>query len=121
MLSWALQLLLSLSFIWSVLTRELAGNPETLRHFTSFGFTKAFMFFIGVVELLGGIGLLIPYFTVAAATGLVVIMAGATYSHLVLAGDPWYTGVPSVITGLLLLLLIRVRWSMAGKRYFLLN
>ena len=68
-------------------------------------FPGAFMQFIGVCEVLGAIGLILPYalrilpvLTALAAAGLVVIMLGATVSTLAMGGG--VMALPTVVLGL---------------------
>jgi len=83
-LLWLLQLLLALLFMVAGVTKFLmpaeklaAGLPDYLPLW--------FIYFIGVCEILGGIGLIVPWLikikpslTPLAAIGLVIIMIGAT-------------------------------------------
>ncbi len=69
-------------------------------------FPGAFIQFIGVCEVLGAVGLILPYalrilpgLTALAAAGLVVIMIGATVSTLVIGGG--VMALPTVVLGLL--------------------
>jgi hypothetical protein len=69
-------------------------------------FSGEFIRFIGVCEVLGAVGLILPYalrilpgLTSLAAAGLVVIMIGATVSTLAIGGG--VMALPTVILGLL--------------------
>ena len=83
---WILQVLLGVLFVWR---RLQAGGAD--RHDDSQMPTPMpgwFLRFIGVAELLGGLGLLVPGLlrirpglTPLATAGLVIIMAGATAIH----------------------------------------
>jgi uncharacterized membrane protein YphA (DoxX/SURF4 family) len=75
------------------------------------------MILIGVLEVAGGVALLVPYPVIPAAAGLFMIMIGATYSHLELAGEPLYTRIPSLATGLVMVGIILLRWSIARRVY----
>ena len=62
--------------------------------------------FIGVCEVLGAVGLILPYalrilpgLTALAAAGLVVIMVGATVTTLAIGG--WLMALPTLLFGLL--------------------
>jgi len=77
-----------------------------------------FMQFIGVVELLGAIGLILPWLTgirpgltPLAAAGLVIVMLGATVYGLV-AGDPVSALMPLAV-GLLCAFVAYGRWRLA--------
>ena len=69
-------------------------------------FPGEFIRFIGVCEVLGAVGLILPYalrilpgLTALAAAGLVVIMVGATVSTLAIGGG--VLAVPTIVIGLL--------------------
>jgi uncharacterized membrane protein YphA (DoxX/SURF4 family) len=79
-----------------------------------------FMRFIGVVELLGAIGLILPWLTgirpgltPLAAAGLVIVMLGATVYGLV-AGDPVSALMPLAV-GLLCAFVAYGRWRLAHR------
>lgn len=79
---WTLQALLALLFVFSGLMKFMTP-AEQLTKGTSLPIS--FIYFIGVCEVLGGIGLVVPallrilpILTPIAASGLVIIMAGAT-------------------------------------------
>jgi DoxX-like protein len=76
-----------------------------------------FMRFLGVVEVLGAVGLILPWLlrirpglTPLAAAGLVIIMIGATVIT-VLGGDVAPAVVPMVV-GLLSLAVVHGRWRL---------
>jgi hypothetical protein len=78
----------------------------------------AFIRFIGVAEVLGAIGLILPglldirpRLTAFAAAGLVVIMIGAT--SLTLAGEDLRMVAAPLITGLLSAFVMHGRWRRA--------
>jgi uncharacterized membrane protein YphA (DoxX/SURF4 family) len=50
--------------------------------FTHWGYPAWFATLIGILELTGAVGLLIPRITRYAILGLTVIMFGAAYTHL---------------------------------------
>ncbi len=92
---WALQVLLALTFVVTGLMKvlkpvdELVVTQAWVAHFSPL-MVKG----IGVLELLGAIGLIVPSasrimpkLTVFAALGLFIIMAGAAGTH-VLIGEP---------------------------------
>jgi uncharacterized membrane protein YphA (DoxX/SURF4 family) len=82
---------------------------ETFAHF---GYSQGFMYLIGVLEMSGGVGLLIPALVVPAAIGLAGIMVGAIISHLLY--DPIYLAIPALI---LLALLIGIAWTYPKAAY----
>ncbi len=77
-----------------------------------------FVRFIGVVEVLGALGLILPgllrikpWLTPLAAAGLVIIMIGAT--ALAVAADWPAAGVVPLIVGLLAAFVAYGRWRLA--------
>jgi hypothetical protein len=115
---WIVQVLLALLFLFSggmklVLPLEALAGPVPL--------PGAFVRFIGVAEVLGAIGLILPGLlrirpglTPLAAAGLVVIMIGATAVTLV-GGDVALALVPLVV-GLLAAFVAYGRWRLAPHR-----
>ncbi len=107
---WIIQALLALAFLMvggAKLTQPIATLSKRMPWATSI--PERLVRFIGLVELLGGIGLILPmltgilpWLTVAAAGGLVLVMISATVFHLV------RHEAASVPTNLVLLLLLLV-------------
>ncbi len=83
--SWVLQVLLALLFV-AASAGKLTSNPAVLEMFERWGFPDGFHLVIGALELLGGLGLLIPRTAGYAAGGLIGIMIGAALTHL-LSGE----------------------------------
>jgi uncharacterized membrane protein YphA (DoxX/SURF4 family) len=119
---WVVQVLLALLFIWAggmklVLPLEkLAGPPGSVV------LPGLFVRFIGVAELLGGIGLILPSLlrirpalTPLAAAGLVIIMIGAVGITFAGGGNVGMALVPAV-TGLLAVFVAYGRWRLAPIR-----
>ncbi len=82
-----------------------------------------FLRFIGTAEVLGGLGLVLPgilrvrqELTSMAATGLIVIMAGATAVTLAIGGG--VTALMPAVVGLLLAFVARKRWTPAPQQSF---
>lgn len=105
---WAVQGLLAFSFVaaggmkLAMPLDDLAANGIAFAGRSSFAFVK----FTGLVELLGGIGVILPsalrilpILTPAAALGLVVTMLAATGEHL-MHGESAAIGAP-IFLGLL--------------------
>lgn len=114
---WTLQILLAALFLFAG-AFKLRMPVEALAEQT--GLPGAFMRFIGVAEVTGGLGLLLPglvrihrELTPLAAGGLAVIMAGAVVVS-VLRISAGAAAMPLVV-GSLLLLIARTRrsWSMS--------
>ena len=115
---WVVQGLLALLFLFAggtklVLPLEKLTGPVPL--------PGLFMRFIGVAEVFGALGLILPGIsgirpglTPLAAAGLVIIMIGATVIT-VAGGDVAMAGVP-LVTGLLAAFVAYGRWRLAPLR-----
>jgi hypothetical protein len=116
---WILQVLFALLFIWaggfklvvpaSVMAAQTPPGQIAL--------SGAFLKFIGLCELLGGFGLVLPgifktkqYLIPLAALGLVIIMIGATV--VVLTGGSVVVAVGNAVIGLLLAFVAYGRWRL---------
>jgi uncharacterized membrane protein YphA (DoxX/SURF4 family) len=116
---WVVQVLLALLFIWAggyklVAPLEKLAGPVHL--------PGLFVRFIGVAELLGGIGLILPSLlrirpglTPLAAAGLVIIMIGAVVVTLAGGSGVGMAAFPAV-TGLLAAFVAYGRWRLAPIR-----
>jgi uncharacterized membrane protein YphA (DoxX/SURF4 family) len=116
---WVVQVLLALLFIWAggfklVAPLEKLAGPVHL--------PGLFLRFIGVAELLGGIGLILPGLlrirpglTPLAAAGLVIIMIGAVVITLAGGSGAGMAAFPAV-TGLLAGFVAYGRWRLAPIR-----
>lgn len=77
--SWILAVLVAIGFLLAALGK-LTGAQTAM--FEGWGYAPWFATIIGVLELLGALGLLVPRFTRAAILGLTGLMIGAAYTHL---------------------------------------
>jgi hypothetical protein len=115
---WIVQGLLALLFLWAggmklILPLEQLAGPIAL--------PGVFLRFIGVAEVLGALGLILPGLlrirpglTPLAAAGLVIIMIGATGIGLV-EGDVLMALIPLAV-GLLAAFVAYGRWRLAPHR-----
>ncbi len=115
---WIVQGLLALLFLWAggmklVLPLEALAGPVPL--------PGLFVRFIGVAEVLGAIGLILPGLlgvrpglTPLAAAGLVIIMIGA--AALTLAGGDVVPALIPLVVGLLLTFVAYGRWRLTPHR-----
>src|SRR5213592_1959576 len=115
---WIVQGLLAIIFLFSggmklVLPLEAMTGPIPV--------PGLFLRFIGVAEVLGAIGLILPGvlrirpgLTPLAAAGLVIIMIGATV--LTLAGGAVALALIPLVVGLLLAFVAYGRWRLAPHR-----
>lgn len=82
----ALRLTIAFTFILAGIGKAFSMGPMT-EFFTQSGYSIAFLKFIVIAEILGSIGLLLPWAVVPALIGLSVDMFGAVVTH-VHNGDP---------------------------------
>jgi uncharacterized membrane protein YphA (DoxX/SURF4 family) len=112
---WAVQTPLALLFVFAGGMKLVLPIEEMTKQMPMPG---AFLRFIGVAELLGGIGLILPAWlgirpglTPLAAVGLIIIMIGATVVSLQIGGIG-AAAFPFII-GLLLVFVAYGRWRLA--------
>lgn len=96
---WVVSGLLALLFVFSGGTK-LAGMPMHVEHFAHWGYPDWFRLVVGAVEVVFGVGLLLPRVAFVAAIVLCVNMAGAVYTEL-FRGDPATALFPLVLLVLL--------------------
>ena len=117
---WIVQVLLALLFLFAGGTKlvlpievlKAMGSPNQVQ------LPGLFMRFIGVCEVLGALGLILPgllrirpNLTPLSATGLVIIMIGATV--LTVIGDGVGAALVPLVTGLLAAFVAYGRWRLA--------
>lgn len=95
---WVLRLLLAVLFAIQGIIK-LNGSPGWISRFHGWGYPDHFYLVVGVAELLGAIGLLIPRLANFGALVLVVVMIGAAATHAV-------HREPQIVTTLVLLALL---------------
>ena len=110
---WILQILVGLLFMFSG-TMKFVMSAEQMNQGSPVALPIWFIHFIGVCEILGGIGLIVPWLTgikrgltPLAASLLIVIMIGATVIGWM--GSIGMAILPFVV-GLLLLIIAWGRW-----------
>jgi uncharacterized membrane protein YphA (DoxX/SURF4 family) len=108
-LGWVLAILLGLEFL-AAGALKLSGNPAMVDMFNVVGLGQWFRYFTGVLEIIGGVGILIPRLSRPAALLLAVIMLGAVIAQLTrIHQGAW---IPAVML-FLALVVARVRRDMA--------
>jgi uncharacterized membrane protein YphA (DoxX/SURF4 family) len=98
-LLWAAQILLGAFFLFVAAGSKLTGAHGAVQEFAAIGAGQWFLYFVGVVELVGAIGLLTPWFAGPAAAWLAADMAGAsiinaTVLHNTTYGDNVWMTLP---------------------------
>jgi uncharacterized membrane protein YphA (DoxX/SURF4 family) len=114
-LVWAIQILLALLFAFAGASKFAMSDQELTAQTPVF--SPLFLHFIGVCELLGAAGVILPVLlnirpglTPLAAAGLVMIMIGATISTALLVSIPM--AIMPAVAGLLAAYVACVRWPL---------
>ncbi len=92
---WTLQVTTAAVFVMAALPK-LTADPMAVAGFTAMGFGATGMFVIGLLEVAGAIGLLIPRLTGLAALCLVALMIGAVTVTVLMLGISM-VAVPAVV------------------------
>jgi uncharacterized membrane protein len=111
---WIVQLLLAALFLFAGVMKFVMP-VEQMNEGSPVQFSRAFLYFIGVCEVLGALGLVLPGalgiqpgLTALAAAGLIVLMIGAII--LPLMGGGVAAAVFPLIVAVLLAIVVRARW-----------
>lgn len=104
---WVAQVLLA-GYFGLVAANKLLGAPAEVDLFADIGLGQWFRYVVGVVELVGAVGLLVPRLAGVAALGLAGVMVGATVTNLFVVTDG---AVLAIQTGLLVVLFVLVAWG----------
>ncbi len=84
-ISWILRGLVALGFLMASLGK-LTNNESVIEMFNNWGFPDGFYFVIGIIELTLTVLLLIPKTLKIAIIGIVIVLIGASITHLI--NDP---------------------------------
>jgi hypothetical protein len=116
---WIIQGLLALLFLFAGGTKLVLPVAEMTKQMPML--SGSFLRFVGVCEVLGGLGLILPgilriqqRLTPVAAVCLVIIMIGATVVTLMTNGGA--TALMPFVTGLLLVFIAYGRWHPVPRR-----
>jgi putative oxidoreductase len=97
---WVLRVLLAALFVIQGVVK-LTGSPGWISRFRAWGYPDYFYVAVGVAELAGALLLLIPRLSRFGAALLIVVMVGATGTHLI-------HHEPQVITTLAIIALLAI-------------
>ena len=112
---WACAIFLAVAFV--VVGISKLEGPSAMRwaeRFLHWGYPARAQYVVGLLEILGGLGVLIPMLRRAAAAVLVVLMIGALGTHAVSAEFPRL--IPPLVLGGLAFLLFASRPRPAPSR-----
>ena len=103
-----LTVLLSLAFLATGIMK-LAGAEMAKAGFEGWGYPIVFMYFVGLCEVAGAIGLWLRRFSYAAKICIILLMAGAVLTHLV------FDTIVEAVTPLILIILTAVTLMLHRK------
>lgn len=104
---WTLQVVLALAYIAGSGLPKIVGEAYAVQIFEDLGGGTPMRLVVGLLEIAGGIGLLVPRLAGLAATCLIALMVGATVAQLFFLSEGyWFT---PVIFGVLLAVVAWVR------------
>ena len=106
---WLLQILLAVLMVGP--GTQKFTSPVWQRMFRTWGFPDHFYLVIGAIEVVAGIGLLVPKVASASAITLMVVMAGAAVTQITRGGR---NGVGELVFCALLGVIALVRWRDAA-------
>jgi uncharacterized membrane protein YphA (DoxX/SURF4 family) len=85
---WVLRILLAALFLFASFMK-LSGNPDMVAEFDTIGLGQWFRKLTGLLEAIGGIGVLVPSVSVYAAILLLVVDAGAFVAQVAILHMDW--------------------------------
>ncbi|MDQ1039344.1 putative membrane protein YphA (DoxX/SURF4 family) [Streptomyces sp. V3I8] len=105
-----LQVLLALFFVGASAVPKLVAHPSAVESFDTIGWGSAGMYTIGLLELLGGVALVIPLLASVAAVSLSALMVGAFITQVAVF-DGEYAATPLI----LIVPLALIAWARRGQ------
>ena len=105
---WACAIFLAVAFVFAGISK--LDGPSAMRwteRFVNWGYPANAQYVIGVLEILGGLGVLIPKWRRTAAATLVALMIGALGTHALHAEFPRL--IPPLVLGGLAFLMYSAR------------
>lgn len=98
---WVLQGILAAFFVIASAVPKLIGESTAVEIFDDIGIGQWFRYVVGVLEIAGGIGLVIPRLTRLAALGLGLVMIGAFITQAFIIDGGLVAITPLVLLALL--------------------
>ncbi|MEU9189715.1 DoxX family protein [Streptomyces sp. NPDC048484] len=84
---WVLQITLGALFVVNFGPGKLLGSEESVEIFADIGVGQWLRYSTGILEVAGGLGLLVPRLSGLAALGLVGVMAGAVITDVFIVDE----------------------------------
>ncbi|SOC84314.1 Uncharacterized membrane protein YphA, DoxX/SURF4 family [Ensifer adhaerens] len=102
---WVLRILAAGIFL-SASAMKLSGQPQMVDEFTTIGLGQGFRYLTGLLELAGGIAVLIPRFSPLGALLLLCVDAGAFVTQITILHMDW---IHTIVIGALLVAVIALQ------------
>ncbi len=102
---WILRLVVAAMFI-AAATMKLTSQPMMVAEFEQVGLGQWFRIFTGILELVGGIAVLVPRVSVIGAGLLLLVDAGAFVAQVGILHMDW---IHTIIIGAIIALLIQLQ------------
>lgn len=103
---WILAILLAFLFAYVGGVKLISTRGPMVQEFAQIGLGQWFRYLTGILEVTGGIGLVIPKFRFWSALQIATVMAGATIANLTVLRVP----SAAKLTALLLALALALGW-----------
>ena len=110
---WILRILMAALFLFASYMK-LSGQPMMVEEFGLFGVGQWFRYLTGLLELAGGIAIVVPPISVFGAMLLLAVDAGALVAQLAVIHQDWIHTI--VIGGILVTLIYLQRARLSGSR-----
>ncbi|WP_281407378.1 DoxX family protein [Methylobacterium sp. P1-11] len=108
---WVLRIILGTAFVLAALMK-LGGRQAMIDEFDVVGLGQWFRYFTGILELIGGIAVLVPAFSALAAILLLVVDLGAFVAQVTVLHIDW---IHTVVIAALLAALIHLQRAALGR------
>jgi putative oxidoreductase len=95
---WILQILMAALFLFASFMK-LTGKPDMVAEFDTIGLGQWFRYLTGLLEVIGGIGILVPPVSVFAAILLLAVDAGAFVAQVAVLHMDW---IHTIVIGAIL-------------------
>lgn len=110
---WVLRIILGTAFVLAALMK-LAGRQAMIDEFDVVGLGQWFRYFTGILELIGGIAVLVPAVSAFAAILLLVVDLGALVAQVTVLHIDW---IHTVVIAALLAVLIHIQRAALGRLF----
>ena len=108
---WILRLLMAALFLFASFMK-LTGKPDMVAEFDTIGLGQWFRYLTGLLEVIGGIGILVPSLSVFAAILLLVVDAGAFVAQVAVLHMDW---IHTIVIGAILATVIYLQREQISK------